>query len=94
MLFDNPVYFNDPPAWPGSVAVLYCVARRRKIRTHLKGVQSSASFSDGFPKSFVIKDGRVGPSLTQLTRDVCKVMEPNTATRLKVDHSLPPLFGS
>ena len=60
------------------------MARRRKNRTHLKGVQSSASSSDDLPKSFVIKHGHVGPSLTQLTRDVRKVMEPNTATRLKV----------
>ncbi|KAI0282187.1 Brix domain-containing protein [Russula aff. rugulosa BPL654] len=59
------------------------MARRRKNRTHLKGVQSSASSSDDLPKSFVIKHGHVGPSLTQLTRDVRKVMEPNTATRLK-----------
>jgi ribosome biogenesis protein SSF1/2 len=60
------------------------MARRRKNRTHLKGTQPSASSSDNVPKSFVIKHGHVGTSLTQLTRDVRKVMEPNTATRLKV----------
>ena len=36
------------------------------------------------PKSFVIKHGQVGHSLTQLVRDVRKVMEPNTASRLRV----------
>ncbi|KAI0295537.1 Brix domain-containing protein [Russula brevipes] len=59
------------------------MARRRKNRTHLKGTQPSASSSDNVPKSFVIKHGHVGTSLTQLTRDIRKVMEPNTATRLK-----------
>jgi len=72
--------------------LLLCMARRRKNRTHLKGVQSSTTSSDDSPKSFVIKHGHIGPSLTQLTRDVRKVMEPNTATRLKVEP--PPLFGS
>jgi len=59
------------------------MARRRKNRTHLKGIQSSTPTQDSLPKSFVIKHGQVGTSLTQLTRDVRKVMEPNTATRLK-----------
>ncbi len=68
------------------------MARRRKNRTHLKGAQSSVSSSDDAPKSFVIKHGHVGPFLTQLTRDVRKVMEPNTATRLKVALSSSPLI--
>ncbi|KAI0256483.1 Brix domain-containing protein [Lactifluus subvellereus] len=59
------------------------MARRRKNRTHLKGTQSSATSSANAPKSFVIKHGHVGTSLTQLTRDIRKVMEPNTASRLK-----------
>ncbi|KAH9981508.1 Brix domain-containing protein [Lactifluus volemus] len=60
------------------------MARRRKNRTHLNGTQqSSATSSANLPKSFVIKHGHVGTSLTQLTRDVRKVMEPNTASRLK-----------
>ncbi len=58
--------------------------RRRKNRTHLKGIRSQDSSSVNVPKSFVIKHGDVGSSLTQLTRDIRKVMEPNTATRLKV----------
>jgi ribosome biogenesis protein SSF1/2 len=63
------------------------MARKRKNRTHLKGAaaQSAASEgNDGTPKSFIIKHGQVGSSLTQLVRDMRKVMEPNTASRLKV----------
>ncbi|TFK54815.1 Brix-domain-containing protein [Heliocybe sulcata] len=56
------------------------MARRRKHRTHVKQEQEQA---DGGPRSFVIKHGHVGASLAQLVRDVRKVMEPNTASRLK-----------
>ncbi|OJA08853.1 hypothetical protein AZE42_10406 [Rhizopogon vesiculosus] len=60
------------------------MARRRKNRTHLKGAGAAAqSADDGAPKSFIIKHGQVGSSLTQLVRDLRKVMEPNTASRLK-----------
>lgn len=62
------------------------MARKRKNRTHLKGGDASAgaAATSNAPKSFVIKHGQVGTSLTQLVRDVRKVMEPNTASRLKV----------
>lgn len=60
------------------------MARKRKNRTHLKGGPASGAESSNAPKSFVIKHGQVGTSLTQLVRDVRKVMEPNTASRLKV----------
>lgn len=60
------------------------MAKKRKNRTHLKGPNNTPSEDDGAPKSFIIKHGQVGPSLTQLVRDVRKVMEPNTASRLKV----------
>ena len=65
------------------------MARKRKNRTHLKGEASnpnanSAAGASDAPKSFIIKHGQVGASLTQLVRDVRKVMEPNTASRLKV----------
>jgi len=60
------------------------MARRRKTRTHLKGTNAREARSDGTPKSFIIKHGQVGSSLTQLVRDMRKVMEPNTASRLKV----------
>ncbi|KAG6909842.1 hypothetical protein DXG01_015115 [Tephrocybe rancida] len=57
------------------------MGRKRKNRTHLKGVIPTPEA--GVPKSFIIKHGQVGASLTQLVRDVRKVMEPNTASRLK-----------
>ncbi|KZT69044.1 Brix-domain-containing protein [Daedalea quercina L-15889] len=60
------------------------MARRRKNRTHLKGgAASNPGATEGVPKSFVIKHGQVGTSLTQLVRDMRKVMEPYTASRLK-----------
>ncbi|KAJ1980277.1 hypothetical protein H4R33_005512 [Dimargaris cristalligena] len=43
---------------------------------------------DKTPRSFVIRSGLVGTSVNALVKDFRKVMEPNTATRLKV--SLPP----
>lgn len=43
-----------------------------------------AGTSNGVPKSFVIKHGPVGHSLAQLVHDLRKVMEPNTASRLRV----------
>ncbi|KAF8644155.1 hypothetical protein AX16_008682 [Volvariella volvacea WC 439] len=58
------------------------MARRRKNRTHLKGPAPEKAL-DNAPKSFVIKHGQVGSSLTQLVRDMRKVMEPNTASRLR-----------
>ncbi|KDQ60625.1 hypothetical protein JAAARDRAFT_124154 [Jaapia argillacea MUCL 33604] len=58
------------------------MARRRKTRTHVKA-DKAAPTADGVPRSFVIKHGQVGASLTSLVRDVRKVMEPNTASRLK-----------
>ena len=61
------------------------MARRRKNRTHLKGGTASApGTEEGVPKSFVIKHGQVGASIAQLVRDIRKVMEPNTASRLRV----------
>lgn len=61
------------------------MARKRKNRTHLKGgVASNPGAAEGVPKSFVIKHGQVGSSLAQLVRDFRKVMEPNTAIRLRV----------
>ncbi|KIJ37714.1 hypothetical protein M422DRAFT_231504 [Sphaerobolus stellatus SS14] len=60
------------------------MAKRRKQRTHLKGDGAQApAGSANAPKSFILKHGQVGASLTQLVRDMRKVMEPNTAARLK-----------
>ena len=41
---------------------------------------------DRIPKSMVIRLGAsdVGPSVTQLVKDMRSIMEPHTATRLKV----------
>ncbi|KAL1669339.1 hypothetical protein GGF50DRAFT_123191 [Schizophyllum commune] len=58
--------------------------RSSKTRTHLKGAGAQAAgAAEGVPKSFVIKHGQVGTALTTLVRDLRKVMEPNTASRLK-----------
>jgi len=60
------------------------MARKRKNRTHLKSGEKKEENSAGVPKSIIIKHGQVGSSLAQLVRDMRKVMEPNTASRLKV----------
>jgi len=60
------------------------MARKRKNRTHLKGGAAQESTQNGVPKSFIIKHGQVGSSVSQLVRDMRKVLEPNTASRLKV----------
>lgn len=59
------------------------MARRRKNRTHVKATNGTGTGGEDVPKSFIIKHGPVGTSLTQLVRDLRKVMEPNTATRLR-----------
>lgn len=61
------------------------MARRRKNRTHVKAPEQGGegTVGDGNPRSFIIKHGQVGSSLAQLVRDLRKVMEPNTASRLK-----------
>ncbi|KAF7322538.1 hypothetical protein HMN09_00032300 [Mycena chlorophos] len=63
------------------------MAKRKKNRTHLKGAGAAAAAptatQDGVPKSFIIKHGQVGHSIAQLVRDLRKVMEPNTASRLR-----------
>lgn len=65
------------------------MARRRKHRTHLK---APADGGDNVPRSFIIKHGQVGSSLSQLIRDLRKVMEPNTAGRLKASRILSYFF--
>ena len=69
------------------------MARKRKNRTHLKGTGGNTQTLDNVPKSFIIKHGQVGSSLSQLVRDLRKVMEPNTATRLRVRAVFHGLFG-
>jgi ribosome biogenesis protein SSF1/2 len=56
------------------------MGKRRKTRTHVKTEDNVGNV----PRSFVVKHGQVGNSLTQLVRDMRKVLEPNTAAKLKV----------
>ena len=63
------------------------VKRRRKTRTHLKGPNNSAASSTSAPKSFIIRTGKVPRSVSALVQDTRKVMEPNTATRLRERNS-------
>jgi ribosome biogenesis protein SSF1/2 len=68
--------------------------RRTKKRTHVKanvasGGPGKPGGTNRSPKSMVIRmgAGEVGPSITQLTKDVRAMMEPETASRLKVYRS-------
>ena len=64
--------------------------RRKKKRTHAvseentngakKNVKSS---STNVPKTFVVKRGKLSHLVKSLTEDVRKIMEPNTASKLK-----------
>lgn len=65
---------------------------RKKKRTHVgaqnvpaKGAKPNASARQ-IPKSMVIRigAGEVGPSVSQLVKDVRQMMEPETASKLKV----------
>ena len=70
------------------------MARRRlKKRTHLQSapvksinVEASTASISRSPKSMVIRvgAGEVGSSVSQLVKDVRSMMEPDTASRLKV----------
>lgn len=70
--------------------------RRAKKRNHASASNGQAPSAakgkkmDGQPKSMVIRmgAGEVGASVSQLVKDVRLVMEPNTASRLKVCHVL------
>ncbi|KAI9593677.1 Brix domain-containing protein [Syncephalis fuscata] len=65
------------------------MARRRKTRTHNKGkegaVPEGANVENAtkIPKSFVIRAGNPGRSVSELVHDIRSVMEPHTASRLK-----------
>jgi hypothetical protein len=62
---------------------------RKKKRTHVRTDAAPGKGAQGNrrPKSMVIRMGAgdIGPSVTQLARDFRTVMEPDTASRLKVD---------
>ncbi|CAG8457693.1 1271_t:CDS:2 [Dentiscutata erythropus] len=58
--------------------------KRRKRRTHIPQADESANpDAPKIQKSFVFKSGKVGKSVAALVKDMRKVMEPNTAIRLK-----------
>lgn len=69
---------------------------RVKKRTHLRAQNASAAAKGGAasmtktPKSMVIRVGasQIGASVSQLVKDVRQMMEPDTAVRLKVCHSM------
>ncbi|ORY66804.1 Brix domain-domain-containing protein [Leucosporidium creatinivorum] len=58
-------------------------SKRRKTRTHVKPAESADPNAPKTPKSFVVKSGTVGTSVAALTKDVRKVLEPNTGSRLR-----------
>lgn len=67
--------------------------RRTKKRTHLRAAnvsnatpKSGSASMQKSPKSMVIRvgAGEIGPSVSQLVKDVRAMMEPDTASRLKV----------
>ncbi|KAM0787291.1 hypothetical protein ACM66B_006524 [Microbotryomycetes sp. NB124-2] len=59
-------------------------AKRKKTRTHVKVADAAKDpNTPKVPKSFVVKSGVVGHTVSTLTRDLRKVLEPNTASRLR-----------
>ena len=61
--------------------------KRVKKRTHVKKTENPSD--PKIPKSFVIRTGKttvdpISSALAQLVHDVRRIMEPNTATRLRV----------
>ncbi|KAI9202126.1 Brix domain-containing protein [Polychytrium aggregatum] len=54
--------------------------KRRKTRTHVKDQPEDLG---KVPRSFVVKSGVVGNSLCHLVKDFRRVMEPNTASKLR-----------
>jgi len=67
---------------------------RKKKRTHVRNEDGPGKPGQGNrrPKSMVIRMGAgdIGPSVTQLAKDFRAVMEPDTASRLKVWLALLP----
>lgn len=72
--------------------------QRKKKRTHLgasngpnNGVKLTSSANRN-PKSMVVRigAGEVGPSVSQLVKDVRTMLEPDTASRLKVNSQFDP----
>ncbi|CAG8506515.1 5183_t:CDS:2 [Diversispora eburnea] len=61
--------------------------RRKKRRTHIPAEESVDPNAPPAPKSFVFKSGKVGKSVSRLVKDMRKVMEPQTAIKLKRKHN-------
>mmetsp|Transcript_11785 Transcript_11785/g.15953 ORF Transcript_11785/g.15953 Transcript_11785/m.15953 type:complete len:481 (-) Transcript_11785:197-1639(-) len=59
------------------------MGHRKKRRTHVKGDERPGETKGQHPKSIVMRRGRLGGLLTELEKDLRKVMEPNTAAALK-----------
>ncbi|CAG8604113.1 4691_t:CDS:2 [Paraglomus brasilianum] len=57
--------------------------RKKKRRTHVRPSETPLPNAPIIPHSFVIKSGKVGKSVSGLVRDIRRVMEPNTATKLR-----------
>ncbi|KAF9192770.1 hypothetical protein BGZ51_004938 [Haplosporangium sp. Z 767] len=56
---------------------------RKKNRTHKKPDESENPNAPKIPKTFVMRSGEVGHSVMGLVGDIRRLMEPNTATKLR-----------
>jgi len=57
---------------------------RKKSRTHKKVEEGENPNAAKVPKTFVMRSGEVGHSVMGLVGDIRRLMEPNTATKLRV----------
>lgn len=57
---------------------------RKKNRTHAKPEEGENPNAVKVPKTFVMRSGEVGSSVMGLVGDIRRLMEPNTATKLRV----------
>ncbi|KAG0004393.1 hypothetical protein BGZ79_009464 [Entomortierella chlamydospora] len=56
---------------------------RKKSRTHKKADEGENPNAPKVPKTFVMRSGEVGHSVMHLVSDIRRLMEPNTATKLR-----------
>ncbi|KAG0357106.1 Brix domain-containing protein [Gamsiella multidivaricata] len=56
---------------------------RKKNRTHKKAEEGENPNAAKVPKTFVMRSGEVGHSVMGLVNDIRRLMEPNTATKLR-----------
>ncbi|KAF9162987.1 hypothetical protein BGX21_010433 [Mortierella sp. AD011] len=56
---------------------------RKKTRTHKKADEGENPNAPKVPKTFVMRSGEVGHSVMHLVSDIRRLMEPNTATKLR-----------